>query len=91
MIKVIIPVVALLAIILCKKIPKIGGNVNAGLLIAGALSLILGGVFNPVDWFAAGIDGVDKLAWVICLSIFGSIYASTQVKLGTIEDRKSVV
>lgn len=85
MIKVIIPVIALLAIILCKKIPKIGGNVNAGLLTAGALSLILGGVFNPVDWFAAGIDGVDKLAWVICLSIFGSIYASTQVKLGTID------
>lgn len=85
MIKVIIPVIALLAIILCKKIPKIGGNVNAGLFVAGALSLILGGVLNPVDWFAAWIDGVDKLAWVIFLSIFGSIYASTQVKLGTID------
>lgn len=85
MIKVIIPVIALLVIILCKKIPKIGGNVNVGLFTAGALSLLLGGVFNPVDWFGAWINGVDQLAWVICLSIFGSIYASTQVKLGTID------
>lgn len=85
MIKVIIPVIALLVIILCKKIPKIGGNVNVGLFTAGALSLLLGGVFNPVEWFGAWINGVDQLAWVICLSIFGSIYASTQVKLGTID------
>ena len=58
MIKVIIPVIALLVIILCKKIPKIGGNVNVGLFTAGALSLLLGGVFHPVEWFGAWINGV---------------------------------
>ena len=68
MIKVIIPVIALLVIILCKKIPKIGGNVNVGLFTAGALSLLLGGVFNPVEWFGAWINGVDQLAWVICFN-----------------------
>lgn len=83
MITVIIPVAVLLLIILCKKIPKIGGNVNLALIIAGVLSLLLGGVFSPVKWVQAWIDGIDKIAWVICLSIFGSIYAETQVKLGT--------
>ena len=45
MITVLIPVVVLLAVILCKRIPKIGGNVQVGLVLAGVLSLLLGGVF----------------------------------------------
>lgn len=85
MLKVLIPICALLLVILCKKIPKIGGNVNAGLILAGILSLLLGGIYSPVEWLGAWIDGADKLAWVICLSIFGSIYAETQVQLGTME------
>ena len=85
MITVLIPVVVLLAVILCKRIPKIGGNVQVGLVLAGVLSLLLGGVFSPADWCAAFIDGLDRLAWIIFLSIFGSIYAETQVKLGTMD------
>ena len=85
MITVLIPVCVLLGIILCKRIPKIGGNVQAALILAGVLSLLLGGVFKPSDWCGALVDGVDRLAWVIFLSIFGSIYAETQVRLGTME------
>lgn len=82
---VLIPIAVLLFIILCKKLPKIGGNVQAALIITGILALVLGGVYSPSDWIAAFIDGVDRLAWVIFLSIFGSIYAETQVRIGVID------
>lgn len=85
MIKVIIPVVVLLFVILCKKLPKIGGNIYVALISAGVLSLLLGGVFAPSQWIGAWIDGLDRIGWVICLSLFGSIYAETQVRLGTMD------
>ena len=85
MLKVLIPVAVLLLIILCKKLPVIGGNVHIALLAAGILSLLLGGIYHPVGWLDAFIDGLDRLAWIIFLSIFGSIYAETQVRLGTID------
>jgi Na+/H+ antiporter NhaC len=85
MITVLIPVCVLLLVILCKKIPVIGGNVQAALILAGILSLLLGGVFQPTEWIGALVDGIDRLAWIIFLSIFGSIYAETQVRLGTME------
>lgn len=83
MIIVLVPFCALLAIILIKKIPYIGGNITAGLLVTGFLSLIMGGIFNPVEWLKAWIYGIDRIAWVMALTIFGSIYAETQVKMGT--------
>ena len=85
MITVLIPVCVLLLIILLKKLPLIGGNVQAALILAGIFSLLLGGVFQPTGWIGALVDGIDRLAWVIFLSIFGSIYAETQVRLGTME------
>ena len=85
MVKVIIPVVVMMVIILCKKIPKIGGNIHVALIVAGVLSLITGGVYSVVEWAGAWIDGINRIAWVIALSIVGSVYAETQVKLGTME------
>ena len=85
MITVLVPVAVLLLIVLCKKIPKIGGNVQAALIIAGVLSLLMGRVFTPAAWVAAFIDGLNSLAWIIFLSIFGSIYAETQSRLGVID------
>ena len=70
MITVLIPIAVLLFIILCKRLPKIGGNVQAALIITGILALILGGVSTPSGWIAAFIDGADRLAWVIFLSVF---------------------
>jgi TRAP-type transport system large permease protein len=85
MISVIVPVILLLSIILIKKIPYIGGNIQLGLVAAGFSALILGGIYSPIQWGVAFVNGVDKLAWVIALSVFGSIYAQTQIKLGTME------
>jgi len=85
MIIVIVPIVLLLSIILIKKIPYIGGNIQVGLLLTGLVALFMGGIFNPIDWLLAWVDGVDRIAWVIGLVLFGSLYAETQVKMGTMD------
>lgn len=83
MIIVIIPIVLLLTVILVKKIPFIGGNIQAALVVTGIAALLLGGVFNPLDWLLAWVDGLDRLAWIIALAAFGSVYAETQLQMGT--------
>ena len=85
MITVVIPIGLLLLILLCNKIPVIGGNIHAALAAAGFSALILGGIYNPVEWLAAWIDGIDTIAWVMFLTISGSIYAQTQIRLGTMD------
>lgn len=85
MIIVIVPFVILLSIILIKKIPYIGGNIQVALLITGLTALIMGGIYNPVSWLTAWVDGIDRIAWVMALTIFGSVYAETQVKMGTMD------
>ena len=85
MITVIIPIILLLAILLCKKIPLIGGNIHVALAAAGFSALILGGVYNPIVWAQAWFKGLDTVAWVMALTVFGSIYAQTQIKLGTMD------
>jgi TRAP-type C4-dicarboxylate transport system permease large subunit len=85
MIIVIVPILLLLAIILIKRIPLIGGNIQIALVITGVAALLFGGVYNPLDWLFAWIDGLDRLAWIIALAVFGSIYAETQVKMGTMD------
>ena len=85
MLSVLIPIIILLGIILTPKIPVIGGNIQVGLVLTGLSALLMGGICNPVDWGLAWIDGIDRIAWVIALSIFGSIYAETQVAMGTMD------
>jgi TRAP-type C4-dicarboxylate transport system permease large subunit len=80
---VLIPVSALFLIILA-PLPKIGGEVRLGLLTAAILAFLLGGV-GPGTALLAAVDGIDRIAWVIGLSIFGSIYAQSQVSLGTMD------
>lgn len=85
MISVIIPIALLIGIILIKRIPYIGGDIKAGLAICAFSAFLLGGVYNPADWVIAWINGVDKISWVLALVLFGSIYAETQVELGTMD------
>ncbi len=84
MLSVIIPVLLLFIIVLFPSVPKIGGNIVAALLIAAFSAAILGGL-NPLEMISAIISGIDRLSWVIMLSIFGSIYAETQTRLGTVD------
>jgi TRAP-type C4-dicarboxylate transport system permease large subunit len=79
-----IPLILLFAVILLKRIPWIGGSVEAALLLAGLSLALLSGV-APVDYLTGTVDGIDRMAWVIALSLFGSIYAETQVRMGTID------
>lgn len=84
MLVVIVPLVLLFAIALIKKIPWIGGDIRAALLAAAVSAGLIGGL-APAEWALAIVDGVDRLAWVIALSLFGSIYAEAQVRLGAME------
>ncbi len=84
MLLVIVPVLVLFLVILL-PIPLIKNiNIRLGLFLSAILAMVLGHLSFGEGALAA-IDGIDKLSWVIGLSIFGSIYAQTQVKLGAID------
>jgi len=85
MITVVVPIMLLIVLILFKKIPYIKGNIMICLMLAGFVALLMGGMYNPIDWFKAWILGLDKLAWIIALGLFGSIYAETQTELKTLD------
>lgn len=85
MISVIIPILVLIGIVVIKKIPLIGGKVHWALLISGAVALLSAGIFSPIAWVNAYIDGLNRLSWVILIAIFGSIYAETQIAMGTMD------
>lgn len=84
MLEIVIPLLLLFIIALVKNIPKIGGNIKVALLVAAFSSAIISGL-GPLDTIIAFIDGIDRLSWVIMLSIFGSLYAESQVKLGAMD------
>lgn len=81
MIVVIASLAVLFAIALIKKIPVVGGNIQVALVGGGLAAALLSGM-APIDYITGTVDGIDTLAWVIALSIFGSIYAETQVRIG---------
>lgn len=85
MVKVIIPIAVLLLVVLVKKIPLIGGKIHYAILIAGILSLVLTNSLAPAHWGEALLIGGGKLAWVIVLTVVGSIYAECQKRMGTME------
>lgn len=84
MVTVIVPIALMLCIALIKPIPKIGGSIQVALIVAGISALIMGGIYNPITWIMEWISGVDRIAWVIGLSVFGSLYAQTQSECGAL-------
>lgn len=60
MIIVIVPICLLIFLILCKKLPLVRGNVMWCLMIAGFVALLMGKVYNPVEWIKAWILGLDN-------------------------------
>lgn len=87
---VFIPLLLLFVIALVPKIPLIGGDIRAALIVAGLAAALIGGL-SPLGYLTATIDGVDRLAWVIMLSVFGSIYAESQVRLGAMNTTLSLL
>lgn len=85
MVNVLITIAILLCIVLIKKIPFVGGNITAGLAIAGMVTMLLNGVFNPGTWIVAFIDGLDRMAWIMFLAAFGSIFAQINTELGAVD------
>lgn len=83
MISIALPLIALLVIILCKKIPVIGGKLEPALLIGALLALLTSGIYNPLKWLLAFLDGVDRFAWILCLLPVSAIYAQTQIQVGS--------
>lgn len=84
MLELIIPLLLLFVIALGKKIPYIGGDIKVALLAAALSSVLMSGLSVTETAFAF-VDGIDRLSWVIMLSIVGSIYAESQVKLGAMD------
>lgn len=84
MIEIIVPLALLFIIALVKQIPKIGGDIRIALIVAAVSSAVISGL-NPGEILLAFIDGIDRLSWVIMLSVFGSLYAESQAKLGAID------
>lgn len=83
MLNVVIPIAVLLLVTLVKKIPFIGGKIQYGLILCGALMLLLSGIYNPLDWLRAFYDGFDRFTWILILLPVASIYAQTQVHIGS--------
>jgi TRAP-type C4-dicarboxylate transport system permease large subunit len=82
---IIIPLVFLLVIAIFKKIPKIGGNLVIAMVGAGLLALLLGKVYNPLQWVSAWFTGLDSLAWILWLILIGGIFSCVQQELGAME------
>lgn len=81
----IIPFAVLIAIVLIKQIPFIGGKTHYALLAAAILVMIFSGHVAPAHWGAALVEGLTRMGWVICLCIFVNFYSQTQMRLGTID------
>lgn len=84
MIVVLGSLAVLFAIALIKQIPIIGGNIPVALIGGGLAAALLSGM-DPLSYATATVEGIDKLAWVIALSVFGSIYAESQVRIGAMD------
>ena len=85
MITVIIPVLFLMLVSAVKKVPLIGGNLIAAFVGTGVLALVLGGVYDPVVWAQAWLTGLNQVAFIIFIVIFGSIFSALQVKSGAMD------
>lgn len=82
---VIVPVLFLIIISICKKIPLIGGRLLAAFFGAGILAMVLGGVCNPVQWINPWIDGLNRVAFIIWIVIFGSCFSMLQIETGAMQ------
>lgn len=82
---VLIPVLFLIIISVFKKLPVIGGRLLAAFFGAGVLAMLLGGIYNPVQWILPWIDGLNRVSFIILIVIFGSIFSMIQIETGAMQ------
>ncbi len=85
LISILLPVVILVAIIMGKKIPYIGGKTKLGFLLGGLCALILGGCMNPARWAVAWFWQFNGVAFANFVIIIGSLFASMVTASGGVE------
>lgn len=86
MLSVAIPFIVLIVLIVCKKIPYIGGKIPVALLICGFLTMVMSGnLFNVQVWEASIVEGLDRFLWLMMFTMVVNIYAQAQMELGIIE------
>ncbi|MCC8126421.1 MAG: TRAP transporter large permease subunit [Clostridiales bacterium] len=85
MLIVIIPILFLMLVSAVKRIPVIGGNLVAAFVGSGILAMLLGGVYQPAVWGSAWLKGLDQVAYIIFIVIFGSVFSALQVKSGAMD------
>lgn len=79
---VLIPVIVLIIIATCKKIPKIGGNLLVGFITASLLALMMSGIYNPIDWIDPWLTGMNKMAFITFIMLSGAMFSKLQIENG---------
>ncbi|MGN0333804.1 MAG: TRAP transporter large permease subunit [Lachnospiraceae bacterium] len=82
---VIGPVLFLMLVSAVKKIPVIGGNLVIAFIGSGVLAMVMGGVCDPTVWAGAWFTGLNQVAYIVFIVIFGSIFSSLEVKTGAMD------
>lgn len=82
---VVVALAVLLVIVLCKKIPVIGGKVYVGLAAAGVIVLAMTGSLAPHYWGAAIEDGLNRFLWIIIFCLLANFFGECQIRLGVID------
>ncbi|XOQ52568.1 MAG: DctM domain-containing protein [Succiniclasticum sp.] len=85
MIAVLLPVLFLILVTVCKKIPLIGGSMTAAFFGAGVIALLAGGKTDPIAWLPAWLQSFNSIAFIFYIVILGAVFSALQVETGAME------
>lgn len=85
MMAVLIPVLFLIIITMCKRIPRIGGNMTFAFFGAGIVALLLGGKTDPYEWISPWVTSFNSIAFIFYIVILGALFSALQVAGGAME------
>ena len=91
LVSVFLPFFILIALLVLKKIPVVGGNVKLAMIITGFVALLVSGNYSPVIWLKAFVHGANSLSWVMALIFFGGIFSEIQVQSGAMDTFLNVI
>lgn len=82
---VLIPIIFLILVSTCKKIPLIGGNLYIAFIGAGILSLVMGNPFTMGALTDATLKSFNAVAFIAYIILFGSTFSVLQIQSGAME------